>query len=102
MAPALDVDVIKGPVLNAVMSLVEDPIPNIRFNVAKALRTLAATVAGQPGGKEMVRDRVMAGLSKLREDPDADVRFFAEEALADAHAVASGEQLGARDTPMKM
>lgn len=102
MAPALDVEVIKGPVLNTILGLIDDPIPNIRFNVAKALRTLASTVAGQPGGKEMTRDRVLPGLAKLREDTDADVRYFAEEAMADAAAVASGEQLGARDTPMKM
>ncbi|KNZ54919.1 uncharacterized protein VP01_2817g2 [Puccinia sorghi] len=101
MAPALDVDIIKGPVLDTVISLVTDPIPNIRFNTAKAFQTLAITVAGQPGGKEVARDKILPNLAKLRDDPDADVKFFTEEALADAAAVASGEQAGARDTQMK-
>lgn len=101
MAPALDVDVIKGPVLDTVIQLVTDPIPNIRFNTAKAFQTLAITVAGQPGGKEVARDKILPNLAKLRDDPDADVKFFTEEAMADAAAVASGEQAGARDTQMK-
>ncbi|MBW0494723.1 hypothetical protein O181_034438 [Austropuccinia psidii MF-1] len=101
MAPALDVEVIKGPVLDTVIRLVTDPIPNIRFNVAKAFQTLATTIAGQPDGKEVARDRILPNLAKLRDDNDADVKYFAEEAMADTAAVASGDQVGAKDTMMK-
>ncbi|EGG00330.1 uncharacterized protein MELLADRAFT_79246 [Melampsora larici-populina 98AG31] len=101
MAPALDVEVIKGPILDTVIGLVSDPIPNIRFNVAKAFQTLATTIAGQPGGKEVAGERILPSLAKLRDDSDADVRFFAEEAMSETAAVASGEQAGARDTLMK-
>ena len=36
MAPALNLEVIKDGVMQTLLSLVADPIPNIRFNVAKA------------------------------------------------------------------
>ncbi|KAG0150172.1 hypothetical protein CROQUDRAFT_652581 [Cronartium quercuum f. sp. fusiforme G11] len=101
IAPALDVEVIRGPILDTVIKLVNDPIPNIRFNVAKAFQTLAITIAGQLGSKELTKEKIIPSLIKLRDDQDADVRFFAEEALSDSSAVASGEQAGARDTQMK-
>ncbi|SCV68556.1 BQ2448_677 [Microbotryum intermedium] len=91
MAPALDVDVIRSSVLQTVTLLVSDRIPNIRFNVAKALETLAKAVAGQPGGKELVAEEILPSLEKLRNDTDADVRFFAEQASITAQNVANGE-----------
>lgn len=91
MAPALDVDVIRSSVLATVIILVSDRIPNIRFNVAKALEVLAASLAGQAGGQELVTEGILPSLEKLRADSDADVRFFAEKATLTAQAVASGE-----------
>ena len=72
-------------------ALVSDRIPNIRFNVAKALEVLSSAVAGQAGGKEIVVESILPSLEKLRADPDADVRFFAEKATLTAQAVANGE-----------
>lgn len=91
MAPALDVDSIRTSVLPVITDLVSDRIPNIRFNVAKALEVLATSLGSQAGGNELVTEGVLPGLEKLRGDSDADVRFFAEKGLATAQAVASGE-----------
>ena len=91
MAPALDTDVIRTSVIPTVTTLVSDRIPNIRFNVAKALEVLASSLAGQAGGKELVAEGILPNLEKLRQDSDADVRFFAEKGAATAQAVASGE-----------
>ncbi|GAA93463.1 uncharacterized protein L969DRAFT_86165 [Mixia osmundae IAM 14324] len=102
MATALDVQTISTSVLETVNRLVEDPIPNIRFATAKCLGVLAQTVAGQEGGKEVARDGILPGLQKLKEDSDPDVRFFANEAIEAAHAVASGHQVGARDSEMSI
>jgi len=101
MAPALDIEIIRGPVLDCVVSLVTDPIPNIRFNVAKALEVLATVVAGAPGGQELVTSAIAPALQRLREDSDADVRFFAEKALQTAEAIAAGQLAGTNDTPMQ-
>lgn len=92
MAPALDVDVIRTSVLPTVSTLVSDRIPNIRFNVAKALEVLATSLASNnntgSGGRQLVADQIVPALDKLREDSDADVRFFAEKGLQTAQAAA--------------
>ncbi|KAH8925121.1 ARM repeat-containing protein [Atractiella rhizophila] len=100
MAPALTIESIRGPVLDAVVQLTSDPIPNIRFNVSKALEVISSVVAGQPGGKELAQSIILPSLEKLRQDRDADVRFFADKAAQFAAGVASGEQTGARDAEM--
>ena len=57
--------------------LARDPVPNIRFNAAKALETIAP----------LVEPRAVAGdirpcLSTLVQDADRDVKYFAEKAMA--------------------
>lgn len=94
MAPALNAEVIRaptGPVLSegapqpsiseTIVHLAEDPIPNIRFNVAKALEVLATVVGTQPGGQEVVKEALIPAIRKLKDDSDADVRYFAGKAL---------------------
>ena len=63
------------------MSLVNDPIPNIRFNVAKSLEILAATYGTTPDGQAMAKERIVPAVEGLLNDPDADVRYFASRAL---------------------
>lgn len=92
MAPALDLDVIRSEVLTVVLTLAEDRIPNIRFNVAKALEVLAVRLATPSAtsneslqeGIDLVRNGILPCLSQLMADKDPDVRFFAEK----AHGVA--------------
>lgn len=74
MAPALNVQIIKDTVLDAALQLASDPIPNIRFNVAKCLETLAGVLASSPEGQEIVSRKVVPALGRLQEDTDADVR----------------------------
>lgn len=91
MAPALDVDSIRSSILPTVVTLSEDRIPNIRFNVAKAFEVLSSTLASQAGGPELVSSEIIPAVDKLRTDTDADVRFFAEKAAEKARQVATGE-----------
>lgn len=63
------------------MHLASDPIPNIRFNVAKALEVLTTVLAQQEGGIELVKENIIPSLEKLKDDGDADVRYFAGKAL---------------------
>ena len=74
MAPSLNAQIIRDTVLDAAIKLAEDPIPNIRFNVAKCLETLAAVLNTDPEGQEIVGRTVMPSLRKLQEDSDPDVR----------------------------
>ena len=94
MAPALNTDIIRTPtapsapqssqqpsILETISILASDPIPNIRFNVAKALEVLATVHQDRPGGNGIVKESIVPGLLKLKEDEDPDVRYFAGKAL---------------------
>ncbi|ORY34259.1 armadillo-type protein [Naematelia encephala] len=81
MASSLNVQIIRDTVLDAALALANDPIPNIRFNVAKCLETLAGVLAGSPEGQEVLQRKIIPALRKLQEDSDADVKFFATKAL---------------------
>lgn len=83
--------------------LVSDPIPNIRFNVAKSYAVLvdilrripddstttlaqlekdgrAANAEGSVKGQQLIQSDVLPQLEKLMQDEDVDVRFFASTA----------------------
>ena len=83
--------------------LVHDPIPNIRFNVAKCYENLISVLrqlpaegtlklvaegGAQPGptplGLELIQKQIMPNLDKLQHDEDVDVRFFAASAALKA------------------
>lgn len=81
MAPSLSVDVIREPILQTLLVLVADPIPNIRFNVAKSLEVVATTLSQSAEGQALSEDRIVPSLRGLLNDPDADVRYFATRAL---------------------
>ncbi|KAF7187366.1 Protein phosphatase PP2A regulatory subunit A [Pseudocercospora fuligena] len=102
LAPALSLPVIARSILPILQSLVSDPIPNIRFNVAKSYGVLidilkrlpdsdTATIVemekqgatdfpGSTRGQQIIRDEIMSPLEKLMSDDDVDVRFFATTA----------------------
>ena len=100
LSPALSLPVLARSVLPILAQLVEDPIPNIRFNVAKSYAVLIDIfkrlpnetitlcelekqgpakpgVLGTAKGEELVRESVLPVLEKLGQDGDVDVRFFA-------------------------
>ena len=83
-------DIISGDIIETLLQLGQDPIPNIRFNVAKSLEILATTFGNTPEGKELVRSKIVPMLEAQQKDPDADVRFFASKALQQVHAVERG------------
>lgn len=80
MAPSLNAEVIVDSVLETVLPMVNDPIPNIRFNVAKSFEVLAKVLNETPEGKVVIGNKITPALDKLKEDTDADVRFFAQKA----------------------
>ncbi|KAF7436828.1 hypothetical protein PC9H_003661 [Pleurotus ostreatus] len=88
VAPSLNVEVVRADILEPLLQLAIDPIPNIRFNVAKCLEVLAVAYGGTPEGKEMVQQRLIPALEQAKNDQDADVRYFASRALQKAVEVA--------------
>jgi serine/threonine-protein phosphatase 2A regulatory subunit A len=96
--------------------LVADPIPNIRFNVAKSYAVLINTLrnlpaegtsqqSGQnansstqpsPRGLELINGQIMSNLEKLQQDDDVDVRYFATVAAGgttNVYAQQPGERM---------
>jgi len=68
-------DVIHNSMLPLVIRMADDPVPNIRFNVAKTLHTLIKHL-----DPNVVQTKVQPCLAKLYEDKDKDVKFYAAQA----------------------
>ncbi|KAK9453564.1 armadillo-type protein [Dipodascopsis uninucleata] len=104
LAPVVSFDVIENDILPFLNSMIDDPIPNIRFNVARSyesilglLREKAAAddaeiedkMVDSDGAKkgrleeanEIIQHTIVPNLEKLKEDDDIDVRFFANKSL---------------------
>ncbi|KAE8191569.1 hypothetical protein CF336_g4808 [Tilletia laevis] len=64
MAPSLTPEIITENVLYAVVPMQEDPIPNIRFNVAKAFEVLATVLPTTPEGSKVVKRRQILTLPR--------------------------------------
>lgn len=92
-------EVIETSILPMMDKLVNDDIPNIRFNVAKSYAILIETLkrlpehstvlalekAGQPAtgcqkGQDLIAKQILPNLEKLQQDDDVDVRYFATTA----------------------
>ncbi|KYK56693.1 protein phosphatase PP2A regulatory subunit A [Drechmeria coniospora] len=103
LASVVSMDVIATSILPMLDKMVDDDIPNIRFNVAKtysvlinALRRLpeegtlyslekeGVEVVPSPRGGELIQQRVLPNLTKLQKDDDVDVRYYATTAAVDA------------------
>ncbi|ETI27611.1 hypothetical protein G647_00060 [Cladophialophora carrionii CBS 160.54] len=118
LAPVITLDIIADSVLPMMDRLVSDPIPNIRFNVAKSyavlintLRRLPAegtlqqleqnpnsTAQPSPRGQELVDGQIMSNLEKLQHDEDVDVRYFATVAAGGTTNVYAQQQGERMDT----
>lgn len=82
IAPSLNTETItEQQILATALRLCNDEIPNIRFNVAKALEVLASVLQNDAAGQEVVQQEIIPALQRLQEDSDADVRYFATRAM---------------------
>lgn len=77
IAPSLNIEIVSEEIIDALLHLATDPIPNIRFNVAKSLEVVATTYGKTPEGKDLAQQKVVPALDELKTDQDADVRYFA-------------------------
>ncbi|KAG2188147.1 hypothetical protein INT44_000898, partial [Umbelopsis vinacea] len=73
IASTLDCKLLDESVLPIVLSLANDPIPNIRFNVAKTLEALVPLLKQSDDTAEHVDNKITPVLNKLGDDTDSDV-----------------------------
>jgi serine/threonine-protein phosphatase 2A regulatory subunit A len=81
ISPSLNLEIVRSEVIGPLLELSKDPIPNIRFNVAKALEVMATSFGDSPEGRTFVHDWIAPALERQQNDQDADVRYFANRAL---------------------
>ena len=79
MSDVVGADTIVDKILPVTLSLMNDPIPNIRFNVAKALERMIPIL--KVANRQTIDAHIKPALEKLASDTDLDVRFFAQRAL---------------------
>jgi serine/threonine-protein phosphatase 2A regulatory subunit A len=81
MSSALNQETLKDTVLPSLITLSKDAVPNIRFNVAKAMEVIVPTLkkTKQAG---LVGEIIKPALTKMAEDTDPDVRYYAGKALS--------------------
>ena len=75
-------ELLKDFIVPTAARLASDPIPNIRFNVAKTFSAVIPIVKKLDSVKNLLNDPVKTSLNKLQDDSDADVRYYAQKALA--------------------
>lgn len=69
-------DAIKKLFLPVLTTLSQDPVPNIRMNVAKSVHHILPYAKGNPELEDKLR-QLLAGLSK---DQDTDVKYYSLKA----------------------
>lgn len=72
MATAMDVESAQWEVLPILLEMHCDPVPNVRFNVAKGLG-MVGVLFSEP----VYESQIVPILDLMKEDPDRDVRYFA-------------------------
>ncbi|KAI9363418.1 armadillo-type protein [Zopfochytrium polystomum] len=80
LAHAANAELLREYILPTVLNLGSDPIPNIRFNVAKSLEQMVPLIK-KCDLSALLNDSVRPALVKMTEDADTDVRFYATRAL---------------------
>ncbi|KAG8759578.1 hypothetical protein FRC14_005607 [Serendipita sp. 396] len=81
ISPSLNVQVLRDDILDTVLRLAGDPIPNIRFNVAKTMDVIATVMVASPEGQDVTKNTLIPALQQLQADNDADVRYFSGRAM---------------------
>ncbi|OBA20965.1 ARM repeat-containing protein [Metschnikowia bicuspidata var. bicuspidata NRRL YB-4993] len=83
LTPVIDQSVVVNKIIPFVSHLTADPVPNIRFNVAKSYLVIVEALVKAPGSDvtELIDNEIMLNLNVLQGDADVDVRYYANSSL---------------------
>ncbi|QPG76512.1 hypothetical protein FOA43_003901 [Brettanomyces nanus] len=79
LIPVVSAKTVAEDIYPFIDELKDDQVPNIRFNVAKALASVAEKI--YPEYKLIVVDKIRPTLESLQGDDDVDVRFYTDRSL---------------------
>lgn len=82
MAEVANAEVIKDFIVPTCVRLASDPVPNIRFNVAKTFAKVIPIAKKLESPAKGINDSIKSTLVKLNEDSDVDVRFYSQQTLS--------------------
>ena len=80
MSKALTGDAIRDHMVPLAITLASDPIPNVKFNVAKTINIMIPLLK-KSNLQSVLNDKIKPVLSKLIQDTDIDVCYFSQQAL---------------------
>lgn len=89
ISPSLSPEIIRNDIAGLLLDLSNDPIPNIRFNVAKSFEVMVPMFSLTPDGSQFIQEFILPTLEQQKNDSDADVRYFASRALQIALSASS-------------
>jgi serine/threonine-protein phosphatase 2A regulatory subunit A len=78
LAKAFTPELIQTSILPTLITLSSDPIPNIRFNVARSFEIVLPLL-----NNSKFINEVKTSLNKMKDDQDLDVKYFAAKALVE-------------------
>lgn len=83
LVPAIDTAIVVKKILPFINFLIDDAVPNIRFNVAKSYATVAEVLLQAQYAElpKLVVDDILPNLNGLLNDNDVDVVFYANESI---------------------
>lgn len=84
LADVVGADVIKRLFLPTIKTLGNDPVANVRFNVAKTLQKISPFL-----DSTLIDAEVKPILDQLNTDSDVDVKYFASEAISSIPGLAA-------------
>lgn len=91
LMPVIDNEINLEEILPFINSLTNDPVPNIRFNVAKSFLVAAKTLLSKENisdsSTNYVKEKILPSLEALQKDNDTDVRFFATQSIEGVKAL---------------
>ncbi|CCE82816.1 Piso0_002566 [Millerozyma farinosa CBS 7064] len=84
LVPVVDVHTVENKLLPFVNSFADDPVPNIRFNIAKAYLVIAKALVEAkdtlPNSVSLI-EQILSKLGKLSKDEDFDVRYYSDQSI---------------------
>uniref|UniRef100_A0A0L0NXZ1 Phosphatase PP2A regulatory subunit A/Splicing factor 3B subunit 1-like HEAT repeat domain-containing protein n=1 Tax=Candidozyma auris TaxID=498019 RepID=A0A0L0NXZ1_CANAR len=83
LIPVLEPSVIIKKILPFIHLLIADPVPNLRFNVAKSYAVAAETLvkSGSSEAAKVIETEIIPNVNVLINDSDVDVRYYGQKSL---------------------
>lgn len=89
LIPVVDASVVVSKILPFINHLIADPVPNIRFNVAKSYLIAVEALLQSPTPEiiKLIDEDILTNLNVLLNDTDVDVRYYANKSIEGIHAL---------------